>query len=62
MLANFRLALKQRAETEAAIQHPETQMDFLVFAKLVSSLVASREHQTDTSENADALSHGISPS
>lgn len=61
MMANFPLALKQRAESEAASQRPETQMDFLVFAKLVSSLLASNEHanQTDTPESADALSPGI---
>ncbi len=61
MMANFPLALKQRAETEAASQRPETQMDFLVFAKLVSSLLASKEHanQTDTPESADALSPGM---
>jgi hypothetical protein len=61
LMANFPLALKQRAETEAASQRPETQMDFLVFAKLVSSLLASKEHanQTDTPESADALSQGI---
>jgi hypothetical protein len=64
LMANFPLALKQRAETEIASQRPETQMDFLVFANLVSSLLASTEYAnpTDTLEGAAAVPPAAAPS
>jgi hypothetical protein len=64
LIADFPLALKQRAEAEVASQHPETQVDFLVFANLVSSVLASRQHanQTDAPESAAAPPPAAAPS